>query len=390
MNHVLVALTLAAASVPSASSAVASSPSPWGDDGFFEVTSDDDRFALKLDGRIFLDFGFHTAADGLTTASSLRRARFAVKTRLWGSWTTEWDIGVADGEVEVKDMWIAYALGGRTELKVGHFKVPFSHEELMSPSRRLAIGVATHGAWWRVGAAIFGQEVGRREATLASEGFGGAVRLTAAPVDDGALLLHFGASVAAQTPEDGAGRVRFKARPETKILRFDYLNTGWIEGVDLTMIVGGEAILRYGPLSLQGELVAARVDREGGRASVDFGGGFVQLGWILTGQTRPYDRGDGELAALELARGAQAVELALRYSHLSLADVAAPDPVDHVTGGVGNQVSATATWLFNANLRWMLGWSWADNSPQADDAGDLPEGLDRRFHLVTTRLIAGF
>jgi len=379
--------------------------SPWREDGVLLLRSADDAFSLQLDGRVFLDFGFHTAADGLTTAADARRARLGLKLRLWRDWRTEWDIDVADGEVELKDLWIGYDLSDTASIKVGHFKIPFSLDELMSSrtlvnleralpnvfahGRRLAIGASASGDWWRVHGALYGQEIAKPEETTRSEGFGGALRLTFAPIHDELALLHLGVAGALETPDDGGDRVRFDTRPETKVMRYAFLDTGVIDGVSLTGLVGIETAARYGPVTFQGEGILAQVVRGGDRAAVTLSGFYMMVAWLVTGQVRPYDPGDGELAGLGAASHG-AVELTLRYSHLDLNDVHADDPADRVTGGAGNQLSVGVNWYFNPNVRWMLGYSRVDNSDNANGAGGLPDGLDRQFHLVTTRLYAGF
>ena len=63
-------------------------------------------------------------------------------------------------------------------------------------------------------------------------------------------------------------------------------------------VLGSEVAARRGPLSLQGEYLHAFVNR----ASVTFPGLYLAASYLLTGETRPYDREATILGKLVLAR----------------------------------------------------------------------------------------
>ena len=52
-----------------------------------------------------------------------------------------------------------------------------------------------------------------------------------------------------------------------------------------------------GSLHLQSELIYALVNQIGG-STVAFSGAYVQVGYILTGETRPYDHKNGVLGRI--------------------------------------------------------------------------------------------
>ena len=63
------------------------------------------------------------------------------------------------------------------------------------------------------------------------------------------------------------------------------VDTGQIAAKN-AFVLGVEATARRGPLSLQGEVLNAFVDR----ASAGFPGCYLMGAYLLTGETRPYDR----------------------------------------------------------------------------------------------------
>src|SRR5206468_5703677 len=105
-----------------------------------------------------------------------------------------------------------------------------------------------------------------------------------------------------------------------------------------------EALWVHGPLSVQSEAMAAQVNRTGAASSL-LHGEYVQVGWFLTGEHRPYDRIAGAIDRVRpfedfflaqtadgLSRGKGAWEVALRYSHLDLNDKT-------ISGGILNDVT---------------------------------------------------
>jgi phosphate-selective porin OprO/OprP len=131
-----------------------------------------------------------------------------------------------------------------------------------------------------------------------------------------------------------------------------FVNTGTLANVDHVHTFDAEALWVHGPLSVQAEAMAALVDR----TAADTGllhGEYVQVGWFLTGEHRPYDRIAGAIdrvrpfedfflvrTATGLERGAGAWEVAARYSHIDLNDA-------NISGGVMDNVTFGVNWYCN-------------------------------------------
>jgi phosphate-selective porin len=145
--------------------------------------------------------------------------------------------------------------------------------------------------------------------------------------------------------------------------------TAWVStgtlGATSTNIFGGELLYINGPFSVQAEYDWAFIDNAivGGKnkGNIGFTGGYIQLGYFLTGENRTYDKRLGRLGAEYIARantpfwlvrgedgrfnyGLGAWELAARFSRLDLNDPA-------VKGGILDQWEAGVNWHLNNNLR---------------------------------------
>jgi phosphate-selective porin OprO/OprP len=90
----------------------------------------------------------------------------------------------------------------------------------------------------------------------------------------------------------------------------------------------GEFALVYESLSLQAEYLAAKVDRASSVRDPLYHGGYAQVAWFLTGETRPYrlvpgafDRPRPIAPLFGKDGGWGAFEFAVRYSTLDLSDL---------------------------------------------------------------------
>lgn len=190
-------------------------------------------------------------------------------------------------------------------------------------------------AAWRLGVFRYSGRTGGRQRWDLSG------RVTAVPWsdDEDHNLLHIGASYSHQFRNDF--ELRYRRRPETS-LGDRFVDTGkfQVDGVDL---LGLEVAGKRGSLSFQSEIVMSRVDRSSG-SDVQFWGTYVQVGYFLTGEERPYLRRQGVFGRVRLKnrfhwkhRTWGAWQLAARFSHLDLDDGA-------IRGGTVNNVTLGLNW----------------------------------------------
>jgi phosphate-selective porin OprO/OprP len=277
-------------------------------------------------------------------------------------------------------------------LKVGHFKEPFSLEELtssryvtfmerslptgaFSPSRNVGVQLSSaelgDRMTWAVG--MFRDTDNRGYGQSEGGGWNATARLTGLPwyEEDGRRLLHVGAAASLRNPD---ASVQYKSRPEMH-LAATYLDTGSILTDDV-MLLGGEAALVLGPFSLQAECMRAMVDPDTG-SDLNFQGAYVQASYFLTGEDRAYKKSSGAFDRVKPksnfgtrpdgTKGWGAWELAARYSYLDLNDGA-------IKGGELDDVTVGLNWHLNPNVRIMANYVRAmldDNGSSTGGDSDL-------------------
>jgi len=182
--------------------------------------------------------------------------------------------------------------------------------------------------------------------------------------DEGRRLLHLGASYGLRRPEEP---VRFSSRPETYFLPV-LTDTKKIDA-DLVHRLGLEAAWVQGPLSLQAEYAAAACDAsQVGNPWLH--GLYAQASYVLTGESRSYDRATGVFKGITPRRslgqdgGLGAWEAAARCSFLDLDKGGLPADARTLT-----DITVGLNWYLCPNVRiaWNYIHAWADG--RGVDAG---------------------
>lgn len=383
-----------------------------------ELRSADGAFALRVGGRIQLDtaffdpdagwarrgatypeFGLGDEEDGL----EFRRSRLSIGGTFYRdlAFRAEYEFAVdspgndggrfADVFLEFKNL--PY-LGS---LRLGHFQEPFTLEDMTSnryttflerslpntfaPSFNVG-AMARNSLFkdrmtWTLGLFKTTDDWPSENDSSEEDGYAVTGRVTGLPwlAEDGRRYLHLGASATRRNPD---GPFRYRARPEAHLAQ-QYLDTGVLETNSL-FAYGAEALLVYGPASLQAEYVRSDLDIEGmGERSFD--SYYVSGSWFLTGEHRPYAAAEGVTTRLrprhpfslrEENRGWGAWEVALRYSWLDLND-------GPVRGGEMTDWTLALNWYVNANTRIMLNYIIAQ--PENDLYDGEVEIFQTRFQV---------
>ena len=169
-------------------------------------------------------------------------------------------------------------------------------------------------------------------------------RLTLCPwyMQDGRYVFHMGlaASQRMQDPDVAGGQARFSATIPLRVGSPNVVDTGLLK-VDNYQLFNGQLAMNLNSLSLQAEYVNAQVHnlRRGAFApgvprlvNTAFDGFYVQAGYFLTGEFRPYKRassGWDRVHVIEpffcqcrddgsIRRGLGAWEVVVRYDYLDL------------------------------------------------------------------------
>ena len=381
----------------------------------FTIKTPDNAFTAKIGGWIAYDVGFIDQDDSLRNAigdeqdgTGFRSARI----RLNGTWYTniayqaEYDFAGENGQdtpafydTYVQFNNIPYIGENAGSIRVGHFREPFSLEELTSQPARLflerslaSVFYPSRNARVQWSDALLGPEKQERLTYAVGvfkttdnwpssndgdedQGYNITARVTGVPWlrYNGQQLIHLGAGYSHKNP-DGA-TLGWNVRPETRLTAFRYVNadasgavpppapfrltSARADDVDLYNL---EAALLYGPLLLQGEYTWADVDTtfDGNR---NFDGYYIQAAYVLTGENRIYnfqnarfERPKPKKNAIwwgEEGRGWGAWELAARYSSVDLND-------GGVRGGEQDSITAGINWFMNPSTKISLNYIWND------------------------------
>jgi phosphate-selective porin OprO/OprP len=331
----------------------------------------------------------------------IRRARLGANGNVTEqmSYFFQMDFG-AFGRPTFTDVWLAIndvpVFGN---IKIGQWKQPFSLEVVSSyryttfmersllfqpltPFRHVGIGFYDWSADLNTTWAMSGIRTGQDQygGSLATDGGYGLVgRATHLlfwdDASEGRSYLHTGAGYYLNAPSND--RVRYRSIPEffvgeqvgaTPIGTSGQAVPGPLNGTpffvdtgtfdaDLVNTFGAELLWVAGPLSLQAEAMVAVVDRPG-LSTVSMPGGYMQVGYFLTGEHRPYDRKAGAIDRVKPLEdffwvrdcdgcgdyGMGAWEVAARVSHLDLND-------DGIRGGEITDVTLGVNWYLNANCK---------------------------------------
>ncbi|MGE4542374.1 MAG: porin, partial [Bacteroidales bacterium] len=207
---------------------------------------------VQADGAMFFGEPMNPIGNG----TSIRRARFAVKTEFATNWYAEFDLDIANSELELKDAYLAYNFNEGFQVKVGHYKEGFSMERTttsryitfieranvvnaLAPSRHVGLSANYQYNWLNLNGGVYFQTVGDPEERLFSkdnnkdfgtdEGVSWTGKVVAMPFyNDHTKGIHLGAAASYRTPKTDAespGTLRYSTRSLSSINRKKYIDT---------------------------------------------------------------------------------------------------------------------------------------------------------------------
>jgi phosphate-selective porin OprO/OprP len=372
---------------------------------------------------------------GISTGVEFRRARIYLAGLVYGNidWKFEYDFAEqTGGQPSFKDVYMGMSqIPAVQYVRLGHFKEPFSLEELTpdtyttfqeralpnafaQPNTNFPLSGSNStvsGTDRNTGIAAY-QTFFNQHMTLATggfiltdnfgNGFGTGspydinVRATGVPLyDAGQDLLHIGFSYAHKFrnySSDSQQTIEFASRPEAHLYPTNLVNTGFIptNGAD---IFDPELAYVYGPLALQGEYMWALVDQSNlscttvmgkitctnaHHSNPQFGGGYIEASYFLTGESRAsfyrtqfghFERVIPNESFTIDGQHWGAVQIAARYSYLNLDSAS-------IHGGALDDITGGVNWFLNPVTRITVNYVWAHRESVGDS--NIVEG---RFQL---------
>lgn len=378
--------------------------------GILVLESKKQDYRLWLDIRVQADGAmfFGEPMNPIGNGTSIRRARFAVKTEFANNWYAEFDMDISNSELELKDAYLAYNFDNGLQVRVGNYKEAFSMEttttsryltfmerpsvvNAFAPSRHIGISGNYNYNWLYLNGGLYFQTVGDPEERLYSkdnnkdfgtdEGISWTGKVVAMPFyNDVTKGLHLGVNASYRTPKtdmESPGTVRYSTRSLTSINRKKYMDTDVIANVDHTVLSGFELAGYYRNFRLQGEYLMANVTRKDNLGTENFDGFYVFGSWLLFGGQYNYNTSEAEFTQVTRGRTWGDVELALRYDYLNL-----NSGFDKIMGGAGEGITLGLNFYANNNVKFMINYAYLNHDRYASGKGKLYVGHDANGDLT--------
>lgn len=342
-----------------------------------ELSSKDGKFKMKVRGRLNLDYNAIDQDESITgdpdvSAAEIRRARLGVEGTLWGDVDYKLEVDFANDTSALKDAYFEYTgWGPDFKLRVGNFKTFNSLEHIMSANfiefmeraafieafqldRQIGIGGLYQREHFTITAGLYGPHPFDEEEWF-QDVKTGAARVTVAPINEDAHVLHLAGSWRqrhgatgdrADPVPDNDQFFLYRARGADLHLANRFISSPQIFNGDTFW--GLEAAYVWGPWSVQGEYGQLNGDIAKEFVGVDptYWGYYVEASWFITGETRPYKFGEftrQKVLNPVFEGGHGAWQLAARYDVLSLTD---------------NATSIVACTTCGEQKTWQLGVNW--------------------------------
>jgi len=380
-------------------------------DGILVMESKDQKFKTWFDARVYMDGAYffdNNAMNAIGNGIIIRRARFALKSKLWNNWYGEIDLDFAGGFMEVKDAYMKYTTdNGKVYFKAGNFKEGFSMESTttsryltflerslvneFAPSRHIGFNVNAWDTYYTVIGGVHFQKVGEFEEIDFSqtknkkegidEGYSYTARAVGRPIVTDDMVLHIGGNFSYRLPKtswEAENMYRVSTRSLTNVNRKKYLDTDDITDVENRMIYGAELGFVYKNLMFQSEYMVHTMNRMGDLSQINQNGFYAQAGILLFGGKYHYNKSEAELTQTSRGQKWGDVELAFRYDYLDLNDLDA-----QIYGGSANGYTVGLNYYVNDNVKFMLNYVYLDHDRYANGKGKLNVGHDSDGMLTT-------
>lgn len=382
------------------------------DAGWTDVSAE--KFSVKVGGRVFADYVMFAGQDAASVAAydnlqnywEFRNIRLFAEGKGYGVFDYKLEVDLSpesgqvaddDASVEMQDLYMGiHEVPYLGYVRMGHFKEPFSLEELTSPKyitfmeraapnifvpkRHFGICAYNHSEneefTWAYGTFFDGiPDVDAKEKQYVddAQGINLALRGTWCPIytANGRGVLHLGAGYVWADDRDNLVqfRSRFGSHEGGRLI-----DTGAFDA-DNYHRLNTELAMVYGPFSLQSELFYVQTNGIAGVPDIDFYGAYVYGSYFLTGENRVYNRTAAAFGRVKpvtnfwivrtadgRCSGPGAWELTCRWGYLDLDD---PYLVGNPLAGQLNGLTVGVNWYWNPYMRLMLDWGHAFSNVNA-------------------------
>lgn len=386
------ALPLAALLLVTAGAAQAQSGTGTRFSGVPRIGSDS-GWSIKPRGRVQYDIGGVSVPDGVNapgigSLNELRRAQLGVEGTAPGGIDYLFEVEFAEGIAEITEATVSMDVSSALTVTVGQhnnfqsleeltsdrfgsfmeraaFTDAFNFERALGVSGRLKLGDFTA----QLG--VFGDNLLDIDDGVPGRSVDG--RVFYAP-DLNGTRLHLGASAHWRDNGDIAANgstTRYRQRPQIHATDIRFVSTAVLP-VENERRFGLEAAVIHGPFHATGEAQWLRTDLPGAQPNRSYFGGYAEVGWFLTGESRGYRDGRWDRTRVRRGKaieegGLGAVQVNLRYDRLDLEE-----------GGRQDGVMASLIWIPTDYVRFTLNYARLsfDNARLPAAGGDRDYSVD--------------
>lgn len=285
-------------------------------------STEDGQFQFKLRGRLMAD-AYAIDADfdertGVATRDEsysgfgTRRARLGVDGKFNEVFKFRAEATFLGGQANWEDIYLEYA-GNGLSVWVGNNYVNTTLDGFTSStvhltnerglvtnafgraSRHMGINVRKYSDNWQVTAGLYGDSINNNETAKNTEARFGELRGSYALSAERGNIMHIGGSVRFRD-RNNSGAFAYSTRPSQINYGTSFLTTGAIGEKDTTY--GIEGIFSKGSFTAFGEYQVMNVETLNAPEQ-KFNGGFVELSYFLTGETRGYSASSGTLTGVK-------------------------------------------------------------------------------------------
>ena len=345
-----------------------------------------DGWSIKPRGRLQLDTGHVSGPAESGGIGELRRAQLGLEGTAPGGFNWLVEAEFAEGIAEITEMTLTWKASDALSLTIGQHNNFQSLEELTSDrfsafmeraaftdafnfERRLGLSAEIRRGALTAQVGVFGEnllEIDEADGAYSLDG-----RLVYAP-EIGGTRLHLAASAHWRDNGDRADNTvasRFRVRPLFHATETRFVSSPALLADSETRF-GLEAAVIRGPFHAVAEAQWLDLDVAAGAADRRYFGGYAEIGWFLTGETRGYRSARWERTRVRRpveTGGAGAFQMNLRYDRLDLAQ-----------DGTQDGLVAALIWIPTDHARLMVNYArlWLDDAAIPDAAGRRDYAVD--------------
>ena len=332
-------------------------------------------WSFKPRGRLQYDVASVSSPEGISNpglgfSNELRRARLGVEGTIPGGFGYVFELDFADNRVEIIDAILTYRASQSVGFTVGQHNGFQSLEELTSSrfttfmeraaftdafnfERRVGLSANLTSGDLLVQAGAFTDNITDLNED-ADNAAGVDARIVYAP-EIGDTRLHLGASAHWRDNGDLASMVttRYQQRPLVHSTDVRFIATPALP-VESETNFGFETAVIHGPFHATGEVHWLEADTTTPGLSPDFFGGYAEIGYFLTGETRGYRGGRWDRTSVRNPIGGDnggfgAFQVNLRYDYLDLNS-------GTIVGGIQNGLELSLVWIPTDYVQFLINY----------------------------------